>query len=1180
MDASLPQTLGVTNDTAAEELLAAGARVRHLEAELAQARAGQAAATQRLHSLVGYLREGLLLLDADLCISLINDQYCHLLELPLPASQWLGAPMATLVNMVLERVADPAAYFAELAQAREFPVSHVNALLALRSGRVLERDIVAVEMGNGTGWLLSCRDVTVLRKGEEQMRLVSRLSDETPNPIARFDAGGHIVYRNSAALRIGQTVSEEALGLVWGRLQAIAAACLATGQRQELEVEIAARAFTVFVVPVPAEQYVNLYLIDVTATRQANAQRDSQRVFYETILDELPVEVVVMDEHQRYVYANPQAVPDAAQRAWLPGHTLAEYSQQHPFPVALAVQRQRMFAQVLHSPEPIAWDDSTPHPDGARHHQRHFKRMTQDVPGQFFILGYGLDVTARIQAEERSRRSEAAQREQQEFMQLVLDTNPSAIYVRDAEGRVVFGNRTLRQLEELGRAAQASSRLQTARAREAAQYAAVDAQVLATGQEVLSEASLTLVGEVRWFQSVKRRLVLPDGTVQVLGVSTDITALKRAQHTLERSEKQYRDLMHYAQALICTYDLAGTVLSMNPALATVLGRPVAELLGQPVAAQLLAEDQAIFAHYLVSIEAEGEARGVLRVRPHGSAAMCYLLYHNVVMHEENQAPYIISHAHDITGRILAEQETQRARHEAEATARARENFLANISHEIRTPMNGVLGMTNQLAKTALDPRQQELVRVIISSGQHLLRVLNDVLDMAKITAGKLELEATPFNLCDSVAEALHPLIMQAQEKGLNFRGVALRESCALPWVVSDPHRINQVMLNLMSNAVKFTAQGSISVRSELLAESSQQLTVRFSVMDTGPGIAPDKQALIFDSFTQAHAATTRQYGGTGLGLSISRALVAQLGGQLTLESTVGEGSTFAFTLVLARAAAAAAAAAAVGPAPAVAYDTGRLAGTRVLLVEDNAINRTVARLILEAWHVQLTIAEDGPAALALLADQDFDLVLMDIQMSGLSGVGVTKRLRRLPNPRRATTPVIALTANAFRNDIERYLAAGFNDCVTKPYDEATLYRKMEALLPTPAPVAYDLRELRELAQGRAEFVATIVRSFLTNMPESLALLRAAGGQNDWPEVARLVHHVKPNLLAMGVAGIEPAMDTLARKHPRARAKGPHDSPDALRAALVSLVAAVECALAALPAELASPLRAAPPGGGG
>ena len=388
-----------------------------------------------------------------------------------------------------------------------------------------------------------------------------------------------------------------------------------------------------------------------------------------------------------------------------------------------------------------------------------------------------------------------------------------------------------------------------------------------------------------------------------MGVSTDITALKQAQCTLERSEKRYRDLMHYAQALICTYDLAGTLLLVNPMLATLLGPPAAALPGQPAAAYLLADDQPGFARYLGRIAAAaatGEAEGVVRV--HGPGGGHHLLYRNVVVREAGQAPYVISHAHDITGRVLAERAVQRVRQEAEVTTRARENFLANMSHEICTPMNGVLGITAQLAKTRLDARQQEMVRVVRASGQHLLMVLNDVLDMAKITAGKLELEQTAFNLCDALGEALQPLAAQAQEKGLAFQAWPLRASCPVPWVVGDPRRLIQTLLNLVSNAVKFTEQGSVMVKSEQVGETATTVTVRFSVVDTGPGIALDKQALVFESFAQAQADITRRHGGTGLVLSILRALVEQMGGALTLISAPGAGSTFAFTLVLSRAA--------------------------------------------------------------------------------------------------------------------------------------------------------------------------------------------------------------------------------------------------------------------------------------
>ncbi|WP_460614566.1 ATP-binding protein [Hymenobacter seoulensis] len=503
-------------------------------------------------------------------------------------------------------------------------------------------------------------------------------------------------------------------------------------------------------------------------------------------------------------------------------------------------------------------------------------------------------------------------------------------------------------------------------------------------------------------------------------------------------------------------------------------------------------------------------------------------------------------------------ELKQATENATVAARARENFLANMSHEIRTPLNGVLGMANQLNKTNLSERQRELLGIIRSSGQHLLGVINDVLDMAKISSGKLELAREAFNLCDSISQALQPLALQAQEKGIEFVGTPLRNSCPYPWVVGDPHRLNQILLNLVSNAVKFTpANGHISVGGYLLAETASTLTVEFRVTDTGVGIAPDKVTRIFENFTQAYADTARHFGGTGLGLSISRALVEQMGGKLTVSSTLGQGSTFAFQLTLPRT---------VELTPLEqepAYDTGALRGRRILLVEDNEINRVVARMLLEEWGIELDEAPDGTAGLACFESQTYDAVLMDIQMPGMSGMAVTTAIRHHPDPRRASVPILALTANAFQADTERYLACGMNDCVAKPFQEQDLYAKLLNVL---APAPYDLTSLHNLSHGKSTFVYSIIRSFLTNMPASLELLRAATRSENWPEVARLVHHIKPSLLALGIAPAAPLLvqlEQLTRQHP--------DEQEAaqVKGASMALRLVIERVLRALPAELAA-----------
>ena len=735
---------------------------------------------------------------------------------------------------------------------------------------------------------------------------------------------------------------------------------------------------------------------------------------YAYIADENPNPIVCIGANQQQLYANL-----AARQL---GSRLAR-------PEKVRVQRQ------LRAGATAALAQATTHQVEVEIGGQIFCISVVPLPREGHVNLYFADITEREAARQLLR-------EQQQFMEQVLDTIPTVVFVRDTEQKLVFQNQAMLSLVEASPFAKPVPPSPASLA-EVAHYAAVDALVLATGQEMAREDSFTLAdGSTRWFYTVKRPLRRPDGSVHLLGVSTDITSLKQVQQTLERSEKQYRDLMHYGQALIGTCDMRGTVLSVNPALAKLLREDPAAMPGMSVTAHMLPEDREAFGEYLVRIAAAGEEKSVLRVVPRGSQELRYLLYHNFVVREPDQPPYIVSHAHDITERVLAGKGLKHAKLAAEAAVQARENFLANMSHEIRTPMNGVLGVANLLARTPLTPAQQEYLRIIRSSGQHLLAVLNDVLDMAKITSGKLELSSESFNLCDSMQQAVRPLALQAQEKGLAFEGTPLSASCPYPVVRGDAHRLNQILINLVSNAIKFTPPGGrVRVEGERLSETADTLTVQFRVTDTGMGMQPEVIGRIFESFTQAYADTTRLFGGTGLGLSICRALVEQMNGTLTVESTPGAGSCFAFTLALPKADLPDAAAAAAD-----GFDTGALAGARVLLVEDNDINRMVAAWTMQAWGVLVTEAESGPEGLRQHAAQDFDLVLMDIQMPGMSGLEAVAQLRAHPEPARAALPVLALTANAFRSDHLRYLAAGMNDCLAKPFEEAELYAKLVQLL--------------------------------------------------------------------------------------------------------------------------------------
>ena len=505
-----------------------------------------------------------------------------------------------------------------------------------------------------------------------------------------------------------------------------------------------------------------------------------------------------------------------------------------------------------------------------------------------------------------------------------------------------------------------------------------------------------------------------------------------------------------------------------------------------------------------------------------------------------------------------------AQHEAEAAATARENFLANMSHEIRTPLNGVLGMTGLLAKTGLNEQQRNYTSIIQHSGQHLLSVVNDVLDMAKITSGKLEMEQAAFNICDSLSKAAEPLVMQAQEKGIRVVGTRLSDSCPHPWVMGDSYRLNQILINLLSNAIKFTpAGGIITVGGYFLSETDSTLTTEFRVTDSGIGITSDKLESIFQEFTQAYADTTRQFGGTGLGLSISRALVAQMGGKLSVQSTPGQGSSFSFITTLPKAGPEAQQTA-QAPLPPVREVAVR--GSRVLLVEDNPVNREVAQLLLEGHYVTVDEAASGIEALALFEQYRYDAVLMDIQMPGMNGLEVTARIRAHADPLRAVTPILALTANAFRADADRYQAAGINDTLPKPYDEAELLSKLASLisgvalpptevadrapkaprkpfqvtstppaLPIPDPL-FDLALLRQTAHGSTTFMNRILASFHTNTPGSIADLQAAHAATNWPAAAAVAHKLRPSLRLLGAIGLTPCLEMLEAKEASAEVR--------------------------------------------
>jgi PAS domain S-box-containing protein len=866
---------------------------------------------------------------------------------------------------------------------------------------------------------------------------------------------------------------------------------------------------------------------DVTERKLAEEKIVKQKQFYERILNNMPGDIAAFDKNHKYLFLNPEAVRNPEMREWLIGRDDEEYCRYTNKPYKIAETRNLMFEKVRATRNVVDWEEKLTGKDGRTeyHHRKMYPVFDND--GQIeMVIGYSLNVTRNKLIEEQAQKSQKRYKEIFNYSQAWIVThtlNGEILTINPAACRILG----YKENEMVGR--NISSFLQQKMRKEFEEDYLQKIKDIGVTEGVLTINNRS--GDKIHLLYQNYLLSEADSDPYIIGFAQNITDRLYAEEALKRSEEKYRKIIENMNLGMLEIDAEDRIIFANQQFCNMSGYSMLELSFKK-ANDLFLEDAA---NRVVSEKTWRRQMGIsnkyeIQIKTKSGDSKWWLASTAPLHNPDGSIKGSISIHLDISRQKKMEKDLRVAMQNAENSSQAKEAFLANMSHEIRTPINAIMGMGKLLSKSNLNKQQLFYLSSIRTASENLLVVINDVLDISKIEAGKVTLETIAFDIENLSKHAITMLSPKAEEKGLEI-------TCEIDKDIShslmgDPYRINQVLINMLSNAIKFTEAGHIHFAARLVGQTGDLQKILITVEDTGVGISDDYLSTIFNKFTQEDETVVRKFGGTGLGMSITKQLMELMGGSIDIVSKKNVGTTIRLTFELK-----------IGTQKilekkrAVKTDTSNLGNKKVLLVEDNELNRLLAYTILTQYGALVTSAENGLVAIECIEKEDFDIILMDVQMPVLDGVKATQIIREKHN---AHIPIIALTANALKGRKEEYLKAGMNDYIAKPYNEEKmiaiisnwLHRadkaaqvpnsftdEPEVVVIDPDAPLFDIKKLMVKCGDNAEFVTQMLSLFVTDVPQSMLKIREANEAGDYKTVRYLAHRIRPALLNMSINSI-------------------------------------------------------------